>query len=50
MQENEVSHLPFQDSFDDTVYFMTQMNEEGVEASDEVEVPCCEIEDEEAVP
>jgi hypothetical protein len=44
-EENEVSCF---DSFDDTLFYDSE-NEEGVEASDEVEVPCCEIEDEETV-
>jgi hypothetical protein len=43
--EEEVSHFPFQDA-NDTVY---SEDEEEMEASDEVEVPCCEIEDKEAV-
>jgi hypothetical protein len=43
--EEEVSHLPFQDA-NDTVY---SEDEEEMEASDEVKVPCCEIKDEEAV-
>jgi hypothetical protein len=43
--EEEVSHFPFQDA-NDTVY---SEDEEEMEASDEVEVSCCEIEDKEAV-
>jgi hypothetical protein len=43
--EEEVSHFPFQDA-NDTVY---SEDEEEMEASDEVEVPCCEIEDKETV-
>jgi hypothetical protein len=43
--EEEVSHFPFQDA-NDTVY---SEDEEEMEASDEVEVPCCAIEDKEAV-
>jgi hypothetical protein len=43
--EEEVSHLPFQDA-NDTVY---SEDEEEMEASDEVKVPCYEIKDEEAV-
>jgi hypothetical protein len=43
--EEEVSHFPFQDA-NDTVY---SEDEEEMEASYEVEVPCCEIEDKEAV-
>jgi hypothetical protein len=43
--EEEVSHFPFQDA-NDTVY---SEDEEEMEASNEVEVPCCEIEDKEAV-
>jgi hypothetical protein len=43
--EEEVSHFPFQDA-NDTVY---SEDEEGMEASNEVKVPCCEIEDKEAV-
>ena len=39
--KEEVSHLPFQDA-NDTVY---SEDEEEMEALDEVEVPCCEIED-----
>jgi hypothetical protein len=42
--EDEVSCFPLQNS-NDTVFF----NEEEMEASDEVEVPCYEIEDKEAV-
>jgi hypothetical protein len=43
--EEEVSHFPFQDA-NDTVY---SEDEEEMEASDEVEVSCCEIEDQKAV-
>jgi hypothetical protein len=43
-EENEVSCF---DSFDDTLFYDSE-NEEGVEALDEVEVPCCSIEDKEA--
>jgi hypothetical protein len=43
--EEEVSHFPFQDA-NDTEY---SEDEEEMEASDEVEVSCCEIEDKEAV-
>ena len=43
--EEEVSHFPFQDA-NDTVY---SEDEEDMEASNEVEVPCCKIEDKEAV-
>jgi hypothetical protein len=43
--EEEVSQFPFQDA-NDTVY---SEDEEEMEASDEVEFPCCEIEDKEAV-
>jgi hypothetical protein len=43
--EEEVSHFPFQDA-NDTVY---SEDEEEMEASDEVEVPCCTIKDKEAV-
>jgi hypothetical protein len=43
--KEEVSHLPFQDA-NDTAYLE---DEEEMEASDEVEVSCCEIEDKEAV-
>jgi hypothetical protein len=43
-EENEVSCF---DSFDDTLFYDSE-NEEGVEALDEVEVPCCAIEDKEA--
>jgi hypothetical protein len=43
--KEEVSHLPFQDA-NDTVY---SEDEEEMEASDEVKIPCCEIKDEEAV-
>jgi hypothetical protein len=43
--KEEVSHFPFQDA-NDTVY---SEDEEEMEASDEVEVSCCEIEDKEAV-
>jgi hypothetical protein len=44
-EENEVSYF---DSLDDTLFYDSE-NEEGVEALDEVEVPCCAIEDKEAV-
>jgi hypothetical protein len=44
-EENEVSCF---DSLDDTLFYDSE-NEEGVEALDEVEVPCCAIEDKEAV-
>jgi hypothetical protein len=43
--EEEVSHFPFQDA-NDTVY---SEDKEEMEASDEVEVPCCTIKDKEAV-
>jgi hypothetical protein len=43
--KEEVSHFPFQDA-NDTVY---SEDEEEMEASDKVEVSCCEIEDKEAV-
>jgi hypothetical protein len=43
--EEEVSHFPFQD-VNDTV---CSEDEEEMEASDEVEVPCCKIENKEAV-
>jgi hypothetical protein len=43
--EEEVSHFLFQD-VNNTMY---SEDEEEMEASDEVEVPCCEIEDKEAV-
>jgi hypothetical protein len=43
--KEEVSHFPFQDA-NDTVY---SEDEEEMEASDEVKVSCCEIEDKEAV-
>jgi hypothetical protein len=45
--EDEVSYFPLQNS-NDTV-LLDSKEEEEMEASDEVEVPCCEIEDEEAV-
>jgi hypothetical protein len=45
--EDEVSYFPLQNS-NDTVSFDSK-DEEEMEASDEVEVPCCEIEDKEAV-
>jgi hypothetical protein len=45
--ENEVSYFPLQNS-NDTV-LLDSKEEEEMEASDEVEVPCCEIEDKEAV-
>jgi hypothetical protein len=45
--EDEVSCFPLQNS-NDTVFFNSK-DEEEMEASDEVEVPCCEIEDKEAV-
>jgi hypothetical protein len=47
LQQNkeEVSHLPFQEA-NDTV---CSEDEKEMEASDEVEVSCCEIEDKEAV-
>jgi hypothetical protein len=44
-EENEVSYF---DSLDDTLFYDSE-NEEGVEALEEVEVPCCAIEDKEAV-
>jgi hypothetical protein len=43
--EEEVSHFPFQDA-NDTVH---SEDEEEMEASNKVEVSCCEIEDKEAV-
>jgi hypothetical protein len=45
--EDEVSCFPLQNS-NDTVFFNSK-DEEEMEALDEVEVPCCEIEDKEAV-
>jgi hypothetical protein len=45
--EDEVSYFPLQNS-NDTVFFNSK-DEEEMEASDEVEVPCCAIEDKEAV-
>jgi hypothetical protein len=45
--ENEVSYFPLQNSND--VVFFNSKDEEEMEASDEVEVPCCEIEDEKEV-
>jgi hypothetical protein len=45
--EDEVSHFPLQNS-NDTV-LLDSKDEEEMEASDEVEVPCCAIEDKEAV-
>jgi hypothetical protein len=45
--EDEVSYFPLQNS-NDTVSFNSK-DEEEMEASDEVEVPCCAIEDKKAV-
>jgi hypothetical protein len=45
--ENEVSYFPLQNSNDTMI--LDSKEEEEMEASDEVEVPCCEIEDKEAV-
>ena len=45
--EDEVSYFPLQNS-NDTV-LLDSKEEEEMEASDEVEVPCCEIEDKEAI-
>jgi hypothetical protein len=45
--EDEVSYFPLQNS-NDTV-LLDSKEEEEMEASDEVEVPCCAIEDKEAV-
>jgi hypothetical protein len=45
--EDEVSYFPLQNS-NDTV-FLNSKDEEEMEASDEVEVPCCAIEDKKAV-